>query len=421
MVLQNILLDSRSSIILEAMNAAVWEWNIMTNELIVNERWAEIVGYTKSELEPTTFDTWKNRVHPNDYRVAMNELEKLFRKEKSFYSVETRMKHKDGRWIWVLDSGKVIKWAVDGTPLIALGTQIDITEKKIVQLELEKSERNLRQIIENTKDIIYRIDMEKNFTYLSSGWTNLLGYSVEEGIGTSLKDIVHPNDLNKIETFFKKIDTSEVCQELRGYRLKTSSGKWRYFETSGTVIIEDEKRVGYSGIAKDINELIEKQRKMEFLSYHDNLTKFKNRHYLEKIEKEINQPENYPLCIISIDLNHLKYVNDNFGHYMGDKLIKTAARIIKNNMPNKDYLFRLGGDEFLILLPNTDDEKAYSIRENIKEEIRNKQNKGLPLSMAYGYHTKTTYSGEFCKEMRKADKFMYENKKKYKESIVDNR
>jgi len=62
MVLQNILLDSRSSIILEAMNAAVWEWNIMTNELIVNERWAEIVGYTKSELEPTTFDTWKNRV-----------------------------------------------------------------------------------------------------------------------------------------------------------------------------------------------------------------------------------------------------------------------------------------------------------------------------------------------------------------------
>ncbi|MBN2870929.1 MAG: PhnD/SsuA/transferrin family substrate-binding protein, partial [Campylobacterales bacterium] len=96
--------------IIRGTNAGTWEWNIQTGEVVVNERWAEMIGYTLDELAPVSIDTWVKRTHPDDLAEAQNRLGKHFGGELDYYESECRMKHKNGHWIWVLDRGKVSVW-----------------------------------------------------------------------------------------------------------------------------------------------------------------------------------------------------------------------------------------------------------------------------------------------------------------------
>ncbi|WP_295456184.1 EAL domain-containing protein [uncultured Thiodictyon sp.] len=123
--------------ILRGTRAGTWEWNVQTGELIVNARWAQIVGYRLDELAPLSIDTWLNLAHPDDRRVSAVLLERHFRGELDYYECESRMKHKDGRWVWIQDRGRVATWTPDGKPALMQGTHQDITTLKEHQHQLE--------------------------------------------------------------------------------------------------------------------------------------------------------------------------------------------------------------------------------------------------------------------------------------------
>lgn len=146
--------------IIEATRAGTWEWNIQTGENIYNERWAEIVGYTMKELEPITDDTWASLVHPDDLVRSDEIVQSLFYREKEYYSMECRMRHKDGHWVWVLDKGKVVRWTEDGIPLQMFGTHINITEAKLLEMEVKQREDNYRLLVESSYNIVYRLDKD---------------------------------------------------------------------------------------------------------------------------------------------------------------------------------------------------------------------------------------------------------------------
>ena len=126
----------RLSYILEGTNVGTWEWNVQTGEVVFNERWAEIIGYTLEELAPVSIDTWKQFTHPDDYKESGDLLEKHFNKSLNYYECEARMRHKSGNWVWVLDRGKVATWTADGKPLLMAGTHQDITERKLTEERL---------------------------------------------------------------------------------------------------------------------------------------------------------------------------------------------------------------------------------------------------------------------------------------------
>lgn len=128
--------QQRTEEILKGTNAGTWYWDIDTKELIINDRWAEIVGYTLEELSPVTISTWSSSLHPDDLKVAEKELEKHFANEIDYYDVEFRQKHKKGDWIWVSARGKVAVWNEDGTPKRMTGTHLDITGRKIAEEQL---------------------------------------------------------------------------------------------------------------------------------------------------------------------------------------------------------------------------------------------------------------------------------------------
>jgi diguanylate cyclase (GGDEF)-like protein/PAS domain S-box-containing protein len=123
----------RLAYILESTDVGTWEWNIKTGETIFDERWADIIGYSLAELAPISIDTWFKFTHPDDLEMLRNLLEKHFNKELPYHVSETRMRHKDGSWIWALDRGKVWTWTDDGKPLMMYGTHRDITERKLAE------------------------------------------------------------------------------------------------------------------------------------------------------------------------------------------------------------------------------------------------------------------------------------------------
>jgi len=123
--------------VLWGTDVGTWEWNVQTGQAIFDNRWAAIAGYELAELEPVSIDTWTRLAHPDDQQVSGTILEEVFAGKRDFYECEARMHHKDGRWIWILDRGKVVEWAPDGSPLRMSGTHMDITDRKQAELRAE--------------------------------------------------------------------------------------------------------------------------------------------------------------------------------------------------------------------------------------------------------------------------------------------
>jgi PAS domain S-box-containing protein len=145
--------------IIEGTNVGTWEWNVQTGATVFNDRWAEIVGYTMEELEPVSIRTWQALAHPENLRASGELLERHFRGELDYYACETRMKHKDGHWVWVLDRGKVATWTDDGKPLLMLGTHQDITVRKQAEEELREINRQLAWATTEAKELAVRAEM----------------------------------------------------------------------------------------------------------------------------------------------------------------------------------------------------------------------------------------------------------------------
>ena len=114
--------------VIEGMNIGTWDWNVQTGETVFNELWARMIGYKLSELAPVSIGTWVNFVHPDDLLKSNEELQRCFTGQKADYECEVRMKHRSGKWIWVLDRGRLVTRTPDGKPLRMLGTHRDITE-----------------------------------------------------------------------------------------------------------------------------------------------------------------------------------------------------------------------------------------------------------------------------------------------------
>jgi len=122
--------------IIQGTNVGTWEWNVQTGKTVFNERWANIIGYSLEELSPVSIETWIKYVHPDDLAGSNVLLQRHFNGELAYYECESRMKHKNGQWIWVLDRGSVAGWDADGRPQMMYGTHQDITKRKQVEEEL---------------------------------------------------------------------------------------------------------------------------------------------------------------------------------------------------------------------------------------------------------------------------------------------
>jgi len=151
-------------------------------------------------------------------------------------------------------------------------------------------------------------------------------------------------------------------------------------------------------------------KKLEFLSYHDSLTKLKNRRFYEEESRRMDIEENLPISIISVDVNGLSIINNSFGHSTGDQLLVIVADTLRESCRDEDFIARLGGDEFALFLPKTNENGANKVIERINKNLNNKSINGFHISVSLGSSTKHDMSINFKKLLDKADEEMFRNK-----------
>jgi len=282
-----------------------------------------------------------------------------------------------------------------------------LIDKTKVTKENENLKNEYERFFAVNVDLFCIADMDGNLINVNHSWETLLGYSSNYLKTRNFLDLVHPDDIPKTKEAMSKLEGKQKVFNFVN-RYKSHNGDYRYIEW----IAQPYDHLMYAS-GRDITDKYERQQQVEFLSFRDYLTGLYNRRYMEEALKELDTPDNLPLTFMVLDVNGLKLTNDAFGHKMGDKLLQAIANIMLKTCGTNGILGRVGGDEFIILLPNTNQIEAEKIKQKMIHQATNTNLENVVVSFAIGYSIKTKVSQDITEIEKIADKNMYLNKLKY--------
>lgn len=184
--------EERWQLALEGGEHGVWEWNVQTGESFYSRQWKAMLGYAEQEIG-NTVDEWKSRVHPEDIDEASRQVERHLRGETPFYASEHRLRHRSGRYLWILDRGRIVTRSDDGRPLMMTGTQTDISARREAEVRLRESEAKFKGLVEQSIVGIVIIDNDTMY-YANPRTAEILGYAPDEILGPGISRLIHPGD-----------------------------------------------------------------------------------------------------------------------------------------------------------------------------------------------------------------------------------
>jgi PAS domain S-box-containing protein len=251
---------SRLESIIDGSQVGTWEWNVQTDRMLFNERWAEMLGYSLAELEPHA-DTWRSLVHPEDRPAARQQLEHHFAGQMALYECEFRMRHKGGHWVWMLARARVFSRTVEGKPLLMAGTQTDISARKqaeedarSAQQQRELAQRRSAELIASVDGIVWEADAQTfRFTFVSAQAERMLGYPPSTWLDepSFWVDHIHPDD-REFALRYCMSCTREKRDHRFDYRFRAADGRYIWMQDVVTVLVEDGRPRQLRGIMMDI-------------------------------------------------------------------------------------------------------------------------------------------------------------------------
>jgi len=169
--------------------------------------------------------------------------------------------------------------------------------------------------------------------------------------------------------------------------------------------------VAFNRMIEALREKRAAEEKIHYLSMHDALTDLYNRSYFEEEMKRVEQGRAFPVSILMADLDGLKKINDTQGHAAGDRLIKDAAEILRRSVRTNDVIARMGGDEFALILPETDFLSALGVVERIRRTELDFNRESALYKVGFSLGVATSGPGELLSEtLKNADEMMYRDK-----------
>ncbi|OGO78934.1 MAG: diguanylate cyclase [Clostridiales bacterium GWB2_37_7] len=289
----------------------------------------------------------------------------------------------------------------------------DVTERRQAEELVKASEYNFRMLFEGASDSIILIEDSKIID-CNIASIKLLEYESKEDIIGKTPWYISPEkqpdgsiSKDKVEEIFNS--TQKSANTKFEWWHKKSDGTLIPVEIMLTAIVLNGKKV-FHALLRDISERKEFEKKLEYLSYHDQLTGLFNRRFFEEELKRLDVERNLPMTLVLADVNGLKLINDSFGHSMGDELLQKVAEAIKKGCRENDIVARLGGDEFVVLLPKTDGQQTDQIIKRIKAAAANEKVGSIDLSISFGYQTKMKVDETIIDVFKKAEDYMYREK-----------
>ncbi|MDD2371210.1 MAG: PAS domain S-box protein [Firmicutes bacterium] len=399
--------------ILDGVMSGYWDKNFKENTAYYSASYKNMFGYDDNELENNP-DLWKELIHEDDLKKSVvmfeNHVESLG--EIPFYH-EARYKHKNGSIVWVIKSGRIVEWDENNQPVRVVGCNVNITKMKSLESTI-RNERNLFQtILQSIIDGVISIDLEGKVQFINNATEIMSGYKTEEVIGKNIIDLINLVDEKsgeRIICFLEDfLEPDKLIRDDLSVIIK--SGEIVPIEYSIAPILDNNgASEGAVMVFRDIREKKERLERIKYLSYHDQLTGLYNRYFFEEQLVMFNSEEFLPLTLAIIDVNGLKLTNDAFGHVVGDRMLRVVGDAFKKLSRTNDVVFRVGGDEFVILMPYTENQAAEEIIKSIYRYLEKVEFENIIISVSIGWATRRFIIENIDDIYTRAEEHMYRKK-----------
>ena len=332
---------------------------------------------------------------------------------------------------WI-HSTNPLHWIVDSAPAVlgAMGyligraqAQIEAHNRELEDrvrqrtAELAASEERFRSLVQHASDVITVVDTQGVLSYVSPSCAQVCGHEPTELIGTSLGELLHPNDLARAAEFLAEAASRQGSTSPMEWRVRHRDGTYRMIEVLGTNLLGDPNIGGVVLNGRDVTERNALEAQLAHQAFHDSLTGLANRalfrdrlsHALVRATRSMQS-----VAILFLDLDDFKAVNDSLGHEAGDALLVGVAARLGECVRASDTVARLGGDEFAILIEEGTSEEVDKIADRVLEVL------GAPLMVqghevfvrgSVGIATAAPDSASAEDLLRDADAAMYHAKR----------
>jgi len=320
----------------------------------VSEGCHAITGYRPEELLFNSRISYEEVTHPDDrarVRVAIREAVAVSRR----FDVSYRIVRADGTVRWVAERGTGV-FGPDGRLQAIQGFIEDITQQREAEQALRDAELRYRSIFENAIEGIFQSTPEGRYLAANPALARIYGFDSPDSLMAALQDIEHQLyvEPGRRDEFVRQMQLNGKVTGFESQVFMRDGGIIWISENARAVHGADGEIRYYEGTVEDISERKMLERRMAHQATHDGLTGLPNRYLLQdRIEQAIRQAarEKTHVGMLFIDLDRLKQVNDTLGHQAGDELIRIVAQRLRRCLRTGDTVARIGGDEFVLLLP----------------------------------------------------------------------
>jgi diguanylate cyclase (GGDEF)-like protein/PAS domain S-box-containing protein len=375
--------------------------------------------------------SWLKLIRQDKRRAAERFYKRQFgRKQKnSYYELPLIDGHGHERWV-----GQSVQLVIENEKIVGFqAIAREITERKLAEMELQKSRNFVEKIATTTPGILYVYDLvEHRNVYSNREVVSVLGYKPEEilKMESMNQGFYHPDDQAMIEAHRESLRHAQDGEVRRlEYRARHADGHWVWLSGQETAFERgpDGLVKQIVGIAQDITARKAAQDKLAYQANYDALTGLSNRHHfwtaLQSVLRRASiEHSGTALCLFDVD--HFKDINDRFGHAAGDEVLESIGNIVRAELRSTDLAGRLGGDEFCFALPRTDSNECARVAERIRERLSTLafgMAAGSPFSVTATFGVAESEPDVNAKElMESADRALYRAKSAGRNRVIVN-
>jgi diguanylate cyclase (GGDEF)-like protein/PAS domain S-box-containing protein len=245
---------------------------------------------------------------------------------------------------------------------------------------LRESEEKYRILLDESSDPIFMFGPDGTYRYVNKAFADGVGRKLEEIIGKKIWDVFPQDEADKSYAAVKWVFENGMMKVIE-VRVPRPDGDRYYITTAKPIMTKQYEVISVICISKDITERKQMEEELRYLSTHDTLTNLFNRNFFEVELVRFQDSRLFPVSIVMVDLDNLKLVNDHYGHATGDDLIRKTAQLLKEIFRTEDIIARYGGDEFIVLLPETDEAAVQVVLVRLRAKVNEQQDPLFSLSI----------------------------------------
>lgn len=337
--------------ILEKMEEGLFELDLKGNITFVNDAECRKLGYSREELTGMNYRQFQDENTAKKTRQIFSEV---YKKEEPIQLLDVEIIRKNGSKAFNEISVSLLK-DKQGKATGFRGISRDVTVRRQMEEMIRQSEEKYRTIINEVDEWYFEIDLAGNVIFVNDAIVRSVGYPPERLIGLNYKSFTSEERSGEVFKIFRQVyETREPIKNFP-YEFVLPDGKITFFELSVFPKLDDQgKVVGFRGVGHDVTERKRTEEQLNYIATHDLLTGLPNRMLLmDRLKMATAQAKRnaQKLALMMLDLDNFKNVNDSLGHMVGDKLLKEISLRLTGRLRQNDTICRLGGDEFIILLP----------------------------------------------------------------------